>query len=38
MFVQEYDNENDVEEFYKAISSEASQAIFPPACCVFVAK
>jgi hypothetical protein len=38
IFIKEYENENDIADFYKVVTPEASQAVFPPASCVFVAK
>lgn len=38
LFIKEYENERDIADFYKVVTPEASQAVFPPASCVFVAK
>jgi len=38
LYIKEYENEHDIADFYKVVTPEASQAVFPPASCVFVAK
>lgn len=38
IFVKSYETEADVHEFIETITADEAQSLFPPACCVFVAK
>jgi len=38
LFVKKYESEDDAASFYQTVTAEDAQALFPPACCVFVAK
>ncbi len=38
LFVKPYNSEDDAATFYQTVTAEDAQGLFPPACCVFVAK
>jgi hypothetical protein len=38
LFVKQYNSEEDTATFYQTVTAEDAQGLFPPACCVFVAK